>query len=881
MALPARLACVASLFVLLPAFAAGQAVFHGVGDLPGGAFHSEIRDATKVDGEILAVGFGTVNPQSPGGDVAILWSASGGLVALPNLAPNLTETNPIIASAITPDGRFIASRVRFNPNAAAQRHAVRVTRDGLVNLDLGTLPGFPQQSVAASISSDGSILYGFARYNNGGQVQAVRYTAAGPTISPIPFPVLGDDISGPAGRGTSADGSVMVGTSTNSATDGGDFYGPGNHAFRYVHATGTVSTIPYLTGGSWNTALAVSPDGNLALALGDSAAAPKGEVYLHNAASGAITPLGTPGGGWLIGNNTAGITSDGAVVAIAAGESNGYEITGYVRNAAGWHDVHAILGSLGVDLTGWRLTTITGMSADGTLLFGSGRHNGNVEGWVAELPAGYLASYAATQPLKTIVGAWGSGVGTAIFLNDGHYYEIELAAPNDAQTASGFERGTYTFDPATGAFAITVLQDLNGRNGLSDASGIPGLKVTGTADVITLHDPDGGPSASVPRVFGSRPIVGAWFAGDAGRSNSSAVVVFHEDLTYFMAQDGDSSAATGDANGQDGMEYGTYTWDPTTGAFTATPIVDTNGEWGLSHPQGAVTVTVNGDILTFSDRSGSATAARVRYNPLVPIAKPNYQGVWWNAPPGSESGWGINFAHQGDTIFATWFTYGPDGKPLWLIAVLQKDASGAFSGSVSTVTGPPYDSASFDSSKVVETVVGTMTVTFSGSDVATMSYTVNGIAQAKTVVRQVFANPVPTCAWGAQPNLALATNFQDQWWKYPAASEAGWGINFAHQGDTIFATWFTYGADGKPLWFIVVARKTAASTYAGPVSTVTGPPFYSVPFDPSKVVETVVGEATITFVDGNRASFAYTVNGKSQAKEITRQVFNAPGTVCY
>ena len=32
----------------------------------------------------------------------------------------------------------------------------------------------------------------------------------------------------------------------------------------------------------------------------------------------------------------------------------------------------------------------------------------------------------------------------------------------------------------------------------------------------------------------------------------------------------------------------------------------------------------------------------------------------------------------------------------------------------------------------------------------------------------------------------------------PADSEPGWGINFAHQSDTIFATWFTYGADGKP-----------------------------------------------------------------------------------
>jgi len=118
------------------------------------------------------------------------------------------------------------------------------------------------------------------------------------------------------------------------------------------------------------------------------------------------------------------------------------------------------------------------------------------------------------------------------------------------------------------------------------------------------------------------------------------------------------------------------------------------------------------------------------------------------------------------------------------------------------------------------------------------------------------------------------------WWKFPAGSESGWGINFAHQGDVLFATWFTYGADGKPLWFIVLADQTGPGVFAGPVSTVTGPPFSAIPFDPTIVVETVVGTATLTFTDGNTATFSYTVNGISQTKTITRQVFAEPGTVC-
>jgi hypothetical protein len=31
------------------------------------------------------------------------------------------------------------------------------------------------------------------------------------------------------------------------------------------------------------------------------------------------------------------------------------------------------------------------------------------------------------------------------------------------------------------------------------------------------------------------------------------------------------------------------------------------------------------------------------------------------------------------------------------------------------------------------------------------------------------------------------------------STEAGWGINFTHQG-IIFASWFTYDAEGKPWW---------------------------------------------------------------------------------
>ena len=68
--------------------------------------------------------------------------------------------------------------------------------------------------------------------------------------------------------------------------------------------------------------------------------------------------------------------------------------------------------------------------------------------------------------------------------------------------------------------------------------------------------------------------------------------------------------------------------------------------------------------------------------------------------------------------------------------------------------------------------------------------------------------------------------------------------------------------------------------YAGPVSTVTGPAFNAAPFDPAMVNDTQVGTATVTLANSNSASFSYTVNGISQTKALTRQVYASPGTVC-
>jgi predicted dienelactone hydrolase len=267
---------------------------------------------------------------------------------------------------------------------------------------------------------------------------------------------------------------------------------------------------------------------------------------------------------------------------------------------------------------------------------------------------------------------------------------------------------------------------------------------------------------------------------------------------------------------------------------------------------------------------------------VIPYNEPvsnNFGGLWWNAPADSEAGWGISFAHQGDVIFASWFTYDLTGKGWWLVMTAPNTGGNTFTGTLLQVTGPAFDAVPFDPAQVSGSAVGTGTLTFTDADNGTFAYTVNGISQTKAITREVFG-PLPSCVFGAQLDPALATNYQDLWWNAPGESESGWGINLAHEGDTIYATWFTYDHDHTPMWLVVTATRTMPGTYAGTLNRTTGPPFNAVPFNPAAVVGTAVGNATFTFANGNSATFAYTVNGVSQVKTITREIFRASGTVC-
>ena len=103
----------------------------------------------------------------------------------------------------------------------------------------------------------------------------------------------------------------------------------------------------------------------------------------------------------------------------------------------------------------------------------------------------------------------------------------------------------------------------------------------------------------------------------------------------------------------------------------------------------------------------------------------------WIKP--DESGWGVSVYHQGDTLFASLFVYGPDRQPKWYTASNLSPGPFVFTGLLVEASGPWFGGP-WDSDDVGRRTVGAMTFTLTETG-ATISYSVDGTQVTKPVVR--------------------------------------------------------------------------------------------------------------------------------------------------
>jgi hypothetical protein len=231
-----------------------------------------------------------------------------------------------------------------------------------------------------------------------------------------------------------------------------------------------------------------------------------------------------------------------------------------------------------------------------------------------------LASVLTVSNLhaQAIVGAWtygntasptSSGTGTFVFLANGVYFHAESENTADAANGqNGMERGTYTWNTSTSDLTLnSVSVNTNGGWGLSDLGIGNTVNLAVSGDTLTV---DGGPMI-MSRVTGGSALVGGWTYGNtlSPTANGTGAFVFLSNGVYFHMESENTADA---ANGQNGMERGTYTWAANTFTLVST-TVNTNGGWGLYENVGdlgsTMNIVVTGD--TFAVNGGAADFSRV------------------------------------------------------------------------------------------------------------------------------------------------------------------------------------------------------------------------------------------------------------------------------
>jgi hypothetical protein len=145
----------------------------------------------------------------------------------------------------------------------------------------------------------------------------------------------------------------------------------------------------------------------------------------------------------------------------------------------------------------------------------------------------------------------------------------------------GMERGNIFHNWQTGSFTWNILTNTDGEAGLSHTVAPGTLQVSGNTLSATFpNDPLPGPYTHFRVIDPAptpNPIVGSWLVTN-GTSGALTVITFFPDGTVTLVEDNDPALSPG---GQDGIERGTYTFNPTTGILSGLISLDTNGQWGI------------------------------------------------------------------------------------------------------------------------------------------------------------------------------------------------------------------------------------------------------------------------------------------------------------
>ena len=161
---------------------------------------------------------------------------------------------------------------------------------------------------------------------------------------------------------------------------------------------------------------------------------------------------------------------------------------------------------------------------------------------------------------------------------------------------SGVENMSYSWDKATNALSFEMISDANGTWGFSHVE-IQSFAITGTntAEIIA-RDNGEEQYVQLSRLSNiDNTIVGSWVLPNEEEPElgQTTVINFFNDGTFLLVDNTQTLP---------GMEFGSYTWDATTGLFSVDITAETNDDAGFSHaPITDITIVNKQLVITLTE----------------------------------------------------------------------------------------------------------------------------------------------------------------------------------------------------------------------------------------------------------------------------------------
>ena len=251
-------------------------------------------------------------------------------------------------------------------------------------------------------------------------------------------------------------------------------------------------------------------------------------------------------------------------------------------------------------------------------------------------------------------------------------------------------------------------------------------------------------------------------------------------------------------------------------------------------------------------KSKTATKADSFASKLAPNGN---SGIWWSR----ESGWGISLTSSADNtkLFAALYIYDDQGNARWYTASDCRFVGSQCTSRMEETSGSPCV-VPFSPGQVTRKDVGALTLDFSSSAVANLSFDIGGVKRTVAIERMIFAvGPTPI------------TDYSGVWWN---PNESGNGASITHLADTVFIAWYVFDTVGKPVWYVMSCVMDGTNSCSGTLLSANGPALGPT-FDTSRVQLKTIGTGTLTFSSSGAARISYQASGQTITKDFVRLAF--------